>query len=76
MPKKTQLPVLYPLLGCSRLAEVIDRFPVSAVFHGHAHHGSAQGRTAANVTVYNCSAALMRRLSPQRPYALAESEVA
>ena len=31
---------IYPYLGCSRLAEPLARYAVTAVFHGHAHHGS------------------------------------
>jgi uncharacterized protein len=42
-----------PFLGSSRLAEVIDRFPVTAVFHGHAHHGSYRGATPKGIPVYN-----------------------
>ena len=37
---------IFPFLGCSRLAETIDRFAtVRAVFHGHAHHGCHAGAT-------------------------------
>jgi uncharacterized protein len=42
-----------PFLGSSRLAEVIDRFPVTAVFHGHAHHGQYRGATPKGIPVYN-----------------------
>jgi Icc-related predicted phosphoesterase len=44
---------IYPFLGCSRLAETIDRFKVSFVLHGHAHHGRYEGRTPAGIPVYN-----------------------
>lgn len=51
-----------PFLGCSRLAETIDRFEtVRAVFHGHAHHGAPEGRTPRGVPVYNCSMDLVGR---------------
>jgi len=53
-----------PFLGCSRFAEAIDRHNVAAVFHGHAHHGSRQGRTARGTPVYNCSLALLRQQGP------------
>ena len=33
-------------LGTSRLEEPINRYPVDVVFHGHAHHGSLEGRTS------------------------------
>jgi len=63
---------IFPFLGCSRLEEPIGRFPVSVVFHGHAHHGQAEGRTAANVPVYNVSASLMREMFPDRPFRLVD----
>jgi Icc-related predicted phosphoesterase len=51
-----------PFLGCSRLAETIDRFDsIRAVFHGHAHHGTPEGRTPRGVPVYNCSMDLIGR---------------
>jgi hypothetical protein len=42
------------------------------VFHGHAHHGAAEGRTRTNVPVYNVSASLMREVFPERPFRLCE----
>jgi Icc-related predicted phosphoesterase len=63
---------IYPFLGCSRLEDPITRFPVTAVFHGHAHHGAAEGRTRTNVPVYNVSASLMRELFPEQPFRLIE----
>ena len=63
---------IYAFLGCSRLEEPITRFPVSAVFHGHAHHGAPEGRTRTNVPVYNVSASLMREHFPDRPFRLIE----
>ena len=36
---------IYPYLGSSRLEEPLTRYPVDAVFHGHAHHGATGGRT-------------------------------
>ncbi|NNM72677.1 metallophosphoesterase family protein [Enterovirga aerilata] len=44
---------IFPFLGSSRLAETIDRFPVRAVVHGHAHRGAYEGRTPGGVPVYN-----------------------
>jgi Icc-related predicted phosphoesterase len=63
---------IYPFLGCSRLEEPISRFPVSAVLHGHAHHGAPEGRTTKNVPVYNVSASLMRQVFPDRPFRIVE----
>jgi Icc-related predicted phosphoesterase len=66
---------IYPFLGCSRLEEPIGRFPVSAVFHGHAHHGQPEGRTTTNVPVFNVSQALMRELFPERPFRLVDIDM-
>lgn len=63
---------IFPFLGCSRLEDPITRFPVSVVFHGHAHHGAAEGRTRTNVPVFNVSASLMREVFPDRPFRLIE----
>jgi Icc-related predicted phosphoesterase len=60
-------PEIYPYLGSSRLEEPINRYRVSAVFHGHAHRGSAEGRTASGVPVYNVAMPLLARLNPDRP---------
>ena len=38
-------PEIYPYLGSGRLAEPLDRYGVTAVFHGHAHRGTPEGRT-------------------------------
>jgi Icc-related predicted phosphoesterase len=63
---------IYPFLGCSRLEDPITRFPVSAVFHGHAHHGAPEGRTRTGVPVYNVSASLMREVFPERPFRIVD----
>lgn len=60
-------PEIYPYLGSSRLEEPINRYRVSAVFHGHAHRGTAEGRTSTGVPVYNVAMPLMARLNPDRP---------
>jgi Icc-related predicted phosphoesterase len=59
---------IYPFLGCSRLEEPLTRYPVNAVFHGHAHHGQPEGRTRTGVPVYNVSIALMRERTPEQPF--------
>jgi Icc-related predicted phosphoesterase len=63
---------IYPFLGSSRLEEPINRYHVSAVFHGHAHRGRAEGHTASGVPVYNVSLPLMQRLTPERPFKVLE----
>jgi Icc-related predicted phosphoesterase len=58
---------IFPYLGSSRLEEPLNRYRVSAVFHGHAHRGSAEGRTASGAPVYNVAMPLLARLNPDRP---------
>lgn len=58
---------IYPFVGSSRLEEPIGQFPVSLVFHGHAHRGRAEGRTKSGVPVYNVSLPLLTRVYPDRP---------
>jgi Icc-related predicted phosphoesterase len=63
---------IFPFLGCSRLEEPLTRYPVTAVFHGHAHHGRPEGRTRTGVPVFNVSLSLMRASDPERPYRVIE----
>jgi Icc-related predicted phosphoesterase len=58
---------IFPFLGSSRLEEPINRYEVDAVLHGHAHHGSPEGRTSTHIPVYNVSMPLLKRLFPDRP---------
>jgi Icc-related predicted phosphoesterase len=60
-------PEIFPYLGSSRLEEPINRYRVSAVFHGHAHRGAAEGRTATGIPVYNVAMPLLWRINPDRP---------
>lgn len=60
-------PEIFPYLGSSRLEEPINRYRVSAVFHGHAHRGAPEGRTSTGVPVYNVAMPLLARLNPDRP---------
>ena len=60
-------PEIFPFLGSSRLEETLNRYPVTAVFHGHAHHGSPEGRTQRDVPVYNVALPLLRRSFPDQP---------
>src|SRR5688572_551291 len=63
---------IYPFLGCSRLADAVDRFDhVAAVFHGHAHRGRHQGQTPRGTPVYNC-AIMVTEAELAKPYALIE----
>jgi len=63
---------IYPFLGCSRLADAIDRFDhVAAVVHGHAHRGAFNGATPRGTPVYNC-AQMVVEAAEGRPYAIIE----
>jgi Icc-related predicted phosphoesterase len=58
---------IFPFVGSSRLEEPLSRYPVTAVFHGHAHRGQPEGRTHNHVPVYNVSMPLLTRVYPDRP---------
>ena len=63
---------IFQYLGSARLADAIDRFDhVKAVVHGHAHHGSYEGRTVRGTPVYNVAQFVVK---PKfgRAYALLE----
>jgi Icc-related predicted phosphoesterase len=60
-------PEIFPFLGSSRLEEPLNRHPVTVIFHGHAHHGSPEGRTQQHVPVYNVALPLLRRVFPDQP---------
>lgn len=59
-------PEIFPFLGSSRLEEPLNRYAVSAVFHGHAHAGTPEGRTSSNIPVYNVAMPLLKRTFPNR----------
>jgi Icc-related predicted phosphoesterase len=58
---------IWPYLGCGRLAEPLSRYQVTAVFHGHAHHGALEGRTVNGTPVYNVSLPLLLAANPEQP---------
>jgi Icc-related predicted phosphoesterase len=58
---------IFPYMGCSRLEEPLNRYQVAAVFHGHAHQGTAEGRTSAGIPVYNVALPLLSKAHPDRP---------
>jgi len=65
-------PAIFQYLGSQRLCEPIDRFEhVKAVVHGHAHHGTYEGRTPRGIPVYNVAQFVVKPLFG-RPYALIE----
>jgi Icc-related predicted phosphoesterase len=58
---------IFAYLGCGRLEEPLHTYPVQAVFHGHAHHGSPEGRTANGIPVYNVALPLLRATMADAP---------
>ncbi|MCW5851949.1 MAG: metallophosphoesterase [Anaerolineae bacterium] len=60
-------PELHAFLGCSRLANALDRQGVAAILHGHAHYGSPEGRTPGGIPVYNVCRFVQARHGPH-PY--------
>ncbi|HEY6207402.1 MAG TPA: metallophosphoesterase [Chthoniobacterales bacterium] len=60
-------PEIFPFMGSSRLEEPINRFRVTAVFHGHAHNGALEGKTATGIPVYNVSMQAVRKHAPNDP---------
>jgi Icc-related predicted phosphoesterase len=63
---------IWPYLGSSRLAEVIDRHGAVLALHGHAHLGTLDGKTTAGVPVHNVSLALLMAQKPPCPYRVFE----
>jgi Icc-related predicted phosphoesterase len=63
---------IFQYLGSQRLCEPIDRFDhVKAVVHGHAHHGSYEGRTPLGKPVYNVAQFVLKPLLG-KPYTVLE----
>jgi len=63
---------IFQYLGSQRLADAIDRFDnISFVVHGHAHHGTFEGKTLRGTPVYNV-AQFVLRATLGKPYAIFE----
>jgi Icc-related predicted phosphoesterase len=67
-----EAPEIFPFLGTSRLAEVIDRHGATLVIHGHAHHGKVEGRTPGGVPVHNVAISLLQAQNPSMVYRVFE----
>jgi uncharacterized protein len=63
-----EAPEIYPYLGSSRLAEVVDRHGADLILHGHAHHGSLSGKTTAGIPVHNVAITLLQSQQPATAY--------
>jgi len=59
---------IFPFLGNSRLAEVVDRHGADLVLHGHAHHGQLEGKTTGGSPVYNVAITLLQQRQPSVAY--------
>jgi len=69
-------PEIFAFLGSSRLEEPLNRYAVTAVFHGHAHHGTLEGQTTGGIPVYNVAVPLLHKAFPDRtPFRLVEIPV-
>jgi Icc-related predicted phosphoesterase len=67
-----EAPEMLPFLGSSRLAEVIDRHGADLVLHGHAHNGTADGRTTAGIPMHNVAITLLQSQKPPAAYRVFE----
>jgi uncharacterized protein len=65
-------PEIYPFLGTSRLAEVVDRHGADLVLHGHAHNGRPSGATATGIPVHNVAITLLQSQNPPSVYRVFE----
>ncbi len=63
---------IFPFLGCSRLAEPLNRRDVLAAFHGHAHVGTLEGKTSNGVRVFNVAKPILLKAGFKCPYYVLE----
>src|SRR5437016_4608132 len=63
-----EAPEIFPFMGTSRLAEVVDRHGADLVVHGHAHHGKRDGHTSGGVPVHNVAISLLQAQNPPQVY--------
>jgi Icc-related predicted phosphoesterase len=63
-----EAPEIYPYMGTSRLAEVVDRHGADLVVHGHAHHGTLTGKTTSGIPVHNVAITLLQAQQPSQAY--------
>jgi len=63
---------IFPFLGSSRLADPLIRRQVKAVFHGHAHAGTLEGRLNNDIPVFNVAKPVLQKAGHQQLYYLLE----
>lgn len=61
-------PEIHAFLGTSHLARALDAGRATVAFHGHAHAGSFEGRTAGGVPVFNVSVPVLEHSGFEHPY--------
>jgi Icc-related predicted phosphoesterase len=62
-----EAPEIFPFLGSSRLEDPLNRYPVAAIFHGHAHRGSPEGATKGGIPVFNVAKSLLQNIISDAP---------
>ena len=63
-----EAPEIFPFLGTSRLAEVVDRHGADLVVHGHAHRGTLEGKTTGCIPLHNVAITLLQQQNPSAVY--------
>src|ERR1700719_4975398 len=63
-----EAPEIFPFLGTTRLAEVVDRHGADLVLHGPAHPGQLEGKTIGGSPVYNVAITLLQAQKPSVAY--------
>lgn len=63
---------IFPFLGCSRLAEPLNRHKVVAAFHGHAHVGTLEGATSDGIRVFNVAKPILAQQGFTPPFFVLE----
>jgi Icc-related predicted phosphoesterase len=61
-------PEIFPYLGSSRLEDPLNRYSITAVFHGHSHHGTHEGKTVNGTPVYNVALSVLAQNFPENPF--------
>jgi Icc-related predicted phosphoesterase len=67
-----EAPEIFPYMGSSRLGEVVDRHGADFVVHGHAHHGSPEGKTTAGIPVHNVALPILQCQKPPAAFRIFE----
>jgi Icc-related predicted phosphoesterase len=60
-------PEIFPFMGSTRLEGPLNRFSVTAAFHGHAHGGAHSGKTGTGIPVFNVGIPVLKRIRPDHP---------